>query len=616
MQYRPDIEGLRAVAIVPVLLFHAGVDALRGGYVGVDIFFVISGFLITQIILKEIEQGQFSIVRFYQRRVARILPALYFMLAIVSLAVGAVLGLPSEIAKFFDSLAASAAFGSNIYFWSEINYFARSADSLPLLHTWSLGVEEQFYILFPLLLVLLRGLDRRRLAIALSGIAITSLGVGTLVHQSYPEADFYLLPFRAWELLIGSLLALGLAPKLGHRLSTLAAMAGFGLIGVSVLFLVSWLPFPSPLALLPCLGTALLIAYGPGTFAARFLSLAPMRWIGLISFPLYLWHWPIIALYREATGRSLDYRETIALIIASLVAATVSYVIVEKPARNRLRSIAPSTAVGLGAGVTVAALAVGVTLSQQAESIWPVTDRAKQIARYVEYTNWVDEPARDRARVCFINDPSEQLDEQECLTADPGRRNVLIFGDSHAHMHSAALRQRFPEINWLQATHFGCAPLVDGWLHPGCKATRERVLNTLLPSGKIDGVVMASRWRADDAQRLRETIDAIRDRGIDVTVLGPVIEYDGSFPIILARAVASESESAVHSFRDRSTDVTEQRLMQALSGSDARYHSVAQAICPEGSCKLYAPDGGPMIFDYGHLTTSGSTYALRDLPRP
>lgn len=614
--FRGDIQGLRAVAVIPILLFHAGVEILRGGYTGVDVFFVISGFLITQIILGDIEKQKFSILKFYQRRVARILPALFFVLLASGLAAGFVLQIPSEISSFFLSLAAASAFASNIYFFQEINYFAGGAESEALLHTWSLGVEEQFYIFFPIFLFALRNVGRKTLKAALIGVSLVSLVAGTIVQQFDPLMDFYMLPFRTWELLIGSLIAIGVQPKLGPKLSTLAALTGAAMIAASAFLLVNWLPFPSPFALVPCIGTALVIAYGQNTVIGRVLSAKPFQWIGMISFSLYLWHWPIITFYRQTTGDHLDLVETGGLLAASVFAAAVSYYLVENPARDRLRSLPTKTAVIIGGVSALAVSGVALLVANNAGKIWNVDPRVEQIASYQNYKEWTTYPEQVAVAGCFIANASEALDEEFCLTLRPDARNVLILGDSHAEMYSVALRRKFPEINWLQATHFGCPPVRDGWPNPGCSKMTEMALDGLAAEERLDGVVLISRWRTDLIPKLLATVEELRAKGLDVVVLGPVPEYQGSLPVILARAINSGNQANIGSFRNEGIPAIDNAMRTSLSNSGARYYSTYQSLCTDSGCELFAADGVPTAFDYGHLTLEGAAMAIENLERP
>lgn len=323
MRYRADIDGLRAVAVLPVVLFHAGFAAFGGGYVGVDVFFVISGYLITRIIAREVREGRFSVLSFYERRIRRIFPALAAVV-LFSWFASAYLLLPSAFKDFSQSAAAAALFVSNLLFWRESGYFSPAADSKPLLHTWSLSVEEQFYLLLPLLLLLLRSRPKASRQLALGALAVASFGVSVWLVNGWPTAAFYFSGGRAWELLLGSLLALDGLPRPGNRRSTEAlAAAGLGLIAWSVFAYTSFTPFPGWAALPPCLGAAMILLAGERgrSGASAVLSLAPIVWIGRISYSLYLWHWPLLVAAKLYKIEALTWQELMLWLTASFAAA-------------------------------------------------------------------------------------------------------------------------------------------------------------------------------------------------------------------------------------------------------------------------------------------------------
>ena len=260
LRYRPDIDGLRALAILPILLLHCGVTRLRGGFVGVDIFFVISGFLITAIMVRDIADDRFSVLRFYRHRIVRILPALLAMMT-VTLALGCVLLLPNPLRDLGRSAAATSVFGSNVYFYLTSDYFAAASDAKPLVHTWSLAVEEQFYLLYPLLLWSLRSVSRQRLAWILGALALVSFGIGAGLAATRPVAGFYLLPGRVWELALGALVALGAVPRIAKpwMRDMLCGAAILVILACCVVVSGNW-PFPVPFALPPAVAAAILIA--------------------------------------------------------------------------------------------------------------------------------------------------------------------------------------------------------------------------------------------------------------------------------------------------------------------------------------------------------------------
>ncbi|MDO9472042.1 MAG: acyltransferase [Caulobacter sp.] len=332
MKYRPEVDGLRAIAVVPVVLFHSGLGLMPGGFIGVDIFFVISGFLITSIISSELERDQFSLVSFYERRARRILPALV-LVCLVCVPFAWAWLLPRELKDFGQSLAAVATFSSNILFWREEGYFSAAAELKPLLHTWSLAVEEQFYILFPPALWLAYRLARRHVVVLLVLAAIVSLALSEWGWRTAPSANFFLLPSRAWELLIGAIAALvHWAPS--RRIANGLSLLGLVLVAGSLATFSEAVPMPSALGLFPIVGTALILLFGrTGTWVAALLSLKPFVWIGLISYSAYLWHQPLFAFARIRSISEPAPALMLALCALSLLLAWLSWRFVEAPWR-------------------------------------------------------------------------------------------------------------------------------------------------------------------------------------------------------------------------------------------------------------------------------------------
>ena len=305
MDYRREIDGLRALAVLPVIFFHAGFPTFRGGFVGVDVFFVISGYLITTIILAELEQGKFSIINFYERRARRILPAL-FLVMFVCLPLAWLWLLPQEMKSFSQSLVAVSAFASNVLFWRTSGYFETAAELKPLLHTWSLAVEEQYYLLFPVFLMLTWRLGKRWIVGLLACVFVVSLAAAQWNAVAKPTATFFLLPTRGWELLVGAFVALYFSKdrnKIPAKLlCEVGGAVGFVLITYSIFAFDKQTPFPSFYALVPTIGTALIILYATqSTLVGQLLGNRVCVGVGLISYSAYLWHQPLFAFARLST---------------------------------------------------------------------------------------------------------------------------------------------------------------------------------------------------------------------------------------------------------------------------------------------------------------------------
>ncbi|HIO91537.1 MAG TPA: acyltransferase [Leucothrix mucor] len=337
MIYRKEIDGLRALAVIPVILFHAGFEWVKGGYIGVDIFFVISGYLITSILLQELQDGTFSIRNFYERRARRILPALFFVL-LCCLPFAWLWLLPEELKSFGQSLIAVVAFVSNILFWQETDYFTASTDLIPLLHTWSLAVEEQFYIVFPLFLALFWKGGKRALLLMISFVALVSLGLTEWGWRYFPDANFYLIPTRAWELMVGALAAFYLfyKPQVQGLFGDIASFLGLLMILLALFLLDKTMPFPSLYALFPIVGTALIILFATSnTLVGKILSLRIFVGIGLISYSAYLWHQPVFVFARAYQMDNLSDLMAIILSAVALLLGYLSWRYIERPFRNK-----------------------------------------------------------------------------------------------------------------------------------------------------------------------------------------------------------------------------------------------------------------------------------------
>ena len=482
--------------MVPVILFHAGLAIFSGGYVGVDVFFVISGYLITSIILSEQQAGRFSLAGFYERRARRILPAL-FTVVIACLPFAWVLLTPDELRSFAKSVIGVSTFTSNFHFWGESGYFDTDAELKPLLHTWSLAVEEQYYILFPLLLMFLHRTGRKILPVALVALALASFALSEHGARSASSAAFFLLPARAWELLAGSLCALYLrraphVPGSGSWLYSALALTGLGMIIASVVVLDGDTPFPGVYALPTIFGTVLIICFARADNAAgRLLALRPLVQAGLISYSAYLWHQPLFAFARHAHAREPSEMLMLALALSSMLLAYLSWRIVEAPFRDRKRfnrkQIWKFSAYGLLLLLIVGG--VGHAMRGFPERL---TDEQRLIYE-------VSREKNRGSKSCSVYDPDKGLRYQQCVPAGDFAARVLIMGDSHASAMVRALNTVFePErVAVTQFTHRGCKPIA-GVSQTGkvsdCSLYNDAMLEYVLGKGEEQFVVLAGRW--------------------------------------------------------------------------------------------------------------------------
>jgi len=547
----------------------------------------------------------------------RIFPALFAMLAVV-VAYGTRL-LPIEFGQLSASAAAAIAFASNLYFWRTSDYFSPAAELMPLLHTWSLGVEEQFYIFYPMILVVLARW-RSRLRWTIPALAIASFALGWIAGLSSPVATFYLLPFRAWELLIGAAVAVGAFPKVGRpRHRSLLAIVGALLVVAGILLVRSGAGFPVPLAAAPALGAALIIAYAEATPVGKALSLTPVRWIGRISYSLYLWHWPIIAFYRTETGIALDGFETAGLVVASVVAGALSFLLVEQPAMRRFRS-APASPKVVAVGLTGVVLGSGAILALAATApVWRSIDPAiARIAGYADYLARPEYQYQFRRGPCFRGEAQADLpfDPEACVKPDPARPDMVVVGDSYAAQYWRAFALRYRQRNVMQATASGCRPVVGEPGEARCREVVDHVLGPLLNSGALTTVVLAGRWLDEDLAYLPATIRRIRAAGAVPAVIGPVPEYQGEFPAILARALLRRDLGHIEAWRVRVRDreALDRRMEALVRDAGGVYLSPMQILCGSGTCLRQTADGAPVQFDYGHLTLAGSRWVVARMP--
>lgn len=619
VQYRSDITGLRAIAIIPIVLFHAGMTVIPGGFLGVDIFFVISGFLITSIITADFERNSFSILEFYRRRVARIFPALVFVL-ITTVLVGSVLMLPLELTGLSESAAMASIFLSNVYFFKTVNYFGASAEMLPLLHTWSLAVEEQFYIFYPIALMLIWKFRPGAAKGFVIAACLGSFAVAAVLGHFRPSAAFYLTPARAWELGLGALVALGAFPPLSSRaLRQALAVVGLALI-VSGLFLITPGPlFPAPLALVPSFGAALLIAYGHETLTDRLLSLAPLRWFGDISYSLYLWHWPVITFYRLQHGIHLDPLETAALFAVSTALAYSTFVWVEKPGLRLLRNCSASRRRVVLGGLAALVATAGLTFSSpQTTRLWrDLPPDALTLASYSDYVKTDEYAYQYRRGVCFMGDLEPQIVNFDCLGTSDELPDVVVLGDSHAAQFWRAIDERLPGYNVIQATASGCLPVLRPMGPARCTDLVEYALAELTDPVEIEAIILSGRWSASQVGELVETVKVLRAKGLTVVVIGPTVEYDGEFPNILARAAMSGAGASFVDFlrRDERTEL-DRRMAPLIEAAGGEYVSAVSLECPAGECAYIDPAGVPFHFDYGHLTMNGARALVAAMALP
>jgi len=489
VNYRSEIDGLRAVAILPVLLFHAGFSVFSGGYIGVDVFFVISGYLITSIILAELKKDNFSLKRFYERRARRILPALSVVLLATSILT--FIFMPPELMKSYsNSLMSVVTFSSNFHFYMSSGYFSTAAEHKPLLHTWSLAVEEQYYILFPFLLMALTkiGLSniiKITIALTLASLLLSQYLASTQQH----DANFYLIFSRAWELLVGSLIALtGISKnKASNSLRDVLGLIGLALIAYAMLTFDNHTPFPSFYTLIPILGTALLIIFtNENSFVGKFLGNKLFVGIGLISYSLYLWHQPLFAITRLKTEGEPSEAVFLALILLTFILAFLTYRFIETPFRKRqiTFNVPPLTAAKYS---IVFFIILGIA---------GVATKGFSFRFASEYTESIKHnPLRKQ---CHTKGEDYKKPQDACRYFGENA-TWATFGDSHVVEASYALAKALePKGEGIvHLTFSGCAPgLLFEATRPGCSAWVKDSVDYLTQDKEIKNVLIAFRYSA------------------------------------------------------------------------------------------------------------------------
>ncbi|WP_456775542.1 acyltransferase family protein [Bradyrhizobium sp. USDA 4369] len=632
LEYRADIDYLRVLAVVAVIGFHYDLPGFGGGFVGVDIFFVISGYVIARLIWSEIDAGSFSFLRFYERRARRLLPALYLMILSTGVAAWFVAP-PDDYRMFFGSAVSALLFSSNIFFWLQTGYFDLPTVGKVLIHTWSLSVEEQFYFLFPVVTWLWSRLfadptSRRSLGLVAAGTVALCVLSELWIKQS-ASAAFYVAPLRAWEFLVGSIVFLGQrwSPvRLPARL--LLATLGFAFTLLPVVAFRPETRFPGFNALLPCLGAALYIlafnqeqgrpALPFGTFGAR---------LGRLSYSLYLWHWPVFVLGRaalplEAAG---SVSATAALLLLTVLLASLSFVLVERPARERIewRGVPGARLIACAAVVLIAIGAHGYSNDGYAQRF------PQSQARMLRYNSQTVAPFY-RTHSCFLqpDEPLSTFDMKDCLKPIANKRNVLLAGDSIAAHYDWGLRSYFPSdsVHLMQMTAAACAPFVE-LKQDTSRSCNEinQMLRAQIKARRFTGIILSGNWRfysefydRPTEQRfhdyLRSLLAAADEAGIPVLLLGPSLEFPAPLAATLFNYERSHLPAGKSFMPIEGAFKADDRMREiARSYPSVQYVSILDAICRARECPLKADPETPITWDIIHLTPEGSRFVVAQL---
>lgn len=615
------IDGLRAVAVLPVVFFHAGIPGFGGGFIGVDVFFVISGFLITKILLRSSETSlRRALAFFYIRRARRILPALFLVTAASTLIGWLTLG-PAQFVAFLKSALATIFMVSNFYFAEGFGYFADNSDELPLLHTWTLSVEEQFYLVFPILFLILQRRGRKWLIGSILFLFVSSLGLAQLLSSTESVGSYFSIATRAWELLFGALaafLASANLRALNHRklTSALSTMALISLL-LSFIALDQRFPYPSLWTMIPVAATSgILVFTTNNSLVSKILSFRPFVVVGLISYSVYLWHQPVFAFWRIHTGREEGILTSVFLIFFVLILAFLSWKFVENPFRNKVLLSNRSAFYWLAsAALSLLALVLVGLLTTKVIPAETAADRQIQPLTHSQIIE-VMEKKYDRG-TCFldIDQAVSALTQNGCLGSKDSGGRFILFGDSFAAHYAVGARE-YVGTSFHQWTAASCRPVempdqsqrcsdfVDGFLTESLKALNSS-----------DTVFISARWNsayevlgaAEFQRRVSKTLEVLAESGARLVLVGPTPEWESS-----PRALQNSEEAASRNlYLDVKLSKSVEKLREIAAEQSTQFVDTFKAICETASRCQVKRDGNYLFLDGGHLSPAGSQLVFR-----
>ena len=674
MKYRPEIDGLRAIAVIAVILFHANFNAFRGGFIGVDIFFVISGYLITTILLNDLEAGNFSIAHFYERRARRILPAL-FLVMFACLPLAWFWLSPSDMRNFSQSLVAVTVFASNILFWRSSGYFDTATELKPLIHTWSLSIEEQYYLLFPLFLFFAWRLGKRWIVGILAVVAILSLTFAQWYVNKNPSFTFYMLPTRAWELLIGAFVAFYYSErnikKHKYWASQLGSMLGFALIVYATFAFSSRTPFPSLYALVPSIGTALIIIFATSqTLMGKLLSKKPLLWIGLISYSAYLWHQPLFAFARHHTLEQTSQGVLAMLGVITLLLAYLTWKFVERPFRDEHR-FSRNQIILLSLICSLTFMTVGIfglksngfienrqsinnsqvifdfgtvnntiSLQDHAVTTGEKPNQTSDINSKSAFLNYFENSLPNWhfferlgipklfAYECDFYDidkyrsgnptniPVEKIDKS-CYTRNSNQDKVVfIWGDSHAQHLRPGLSEKLPK-NWqvLQVASSGCDARLGAKTNPEnyCEQSNWFAFESIKQSQP--DVVIIGQNQGHNLNNMLSIANTLQQIGIKKVIFtGPTPHWNKDLPSIVINLWENTPNFTKIGLDLNVVKLDNEILNTFPNTKKTHYVSLINELCNESGCQIFIGNDkklGITSWDYGHLTPVASVKVAR-----
>ncbi len=614
MKYRPEVDGLRALAIIPVILYHAGFSIFSGGFVGVDVFFVISGYLITTIIISEVSERRFSLVTFYERRARRILPPL-FLVIFVSIPFAWLWLVPRDLQDFYQSILAILTFSSNFLFWLESGYFEPAAELKPMLHTWSLAVEEQYYIIFPLFIMVMWRLGQRVVFTMLAIFCLCSLFLAQWEAYNNADRGFYLLHTRGWEILLGSLVGMFLFRKkkieFKSTIHQSLSLMGLCLILYSVFFYDRDTPFPSLYTLVPTLGAVLIILFAkPQTIVYKLLSCRALVWIGLLSYSIYLWHQPLMAFAKYRSASEPTELFMMVLVLLSILLAYLTYLFIEKPFRDKTFISRPKIFGISGVGAIFLAGVSGYVISQDGLKN-RYSEQQQNLLAKLDYS-YTANPNYERD--CFLQPEQTYLEFTDKCLVNQGAIRTFIWGDSHAMALTVGVRSGNENIS--QFTASACAPIYNQVFkpRPNCLDINNHVMD-LIAEYKPERVILHAYWLShiDKIEGMTVTINKIKEVSptTNIILVGSVPIWLPSLPEVLLTKQFTENDRPLYVVNDslHKVGVVDAQLKVLAEDNSVQFIAPTQLLCDNGACLAILDNKDEMqvfSWDYAHLTSEGS----------
>ncbi len=612
--YRWDIQGLRAIAVLGVVIFHINPRILPGGYIGVDVFFVISGYLIIGIIWRDLLKGDFSLIHFYSKRVQRLFPALFILVLVSSIAAYFIL-LPDETTNFSKSLMATLFYVSNFYFYFEADYFNSAMEFAPLLHTWSLSVEEQFYLIFPIILMLVFSKNKTQIFKVLFVFTILSLLLSQIVIYWDESFAFYSSPTRFFQFTIGGLIAINLQKNtIPEALNDKLGSLGLIVIILCMFIYSNHTLFPGVNALIPTLGTALVLFTGQKSgYVTLLLSNKFFKLIGNSSYSLYLWHWPLIVFYKLEVSPSLNKVDQISLLFLSILFGYISWKYIEKTTRFKYTKYKYFSPIYLATG----SILFVIILSLFTLNGMPNRYTEKQL-RYAEYLNY-HMSSYSRQGKCFLTssfDDIKYFNKNECISHTKGKKNYLLIGDSHAaHFYSALYENKENNETISQVTASGCKPTLAYRGKDRCTNLVRWAYEELIIDKHFDTIILSARWQSFHNTSLIETVNMLLPYANHIVVFGNSMEYTQPLPRLLAKLSDDEDIKRIFEIAGKYKKLSQldESMKIDLSMKGVNYISILDIMCDKDKCKTTTLEDIPVSPDYGHFTHEGACYIIEQI---